>query len=229
MKVAVYTRSNNPVLWERMCEFIPQDVIKYRCTGFHGFEAAVEYLYYMFEHAVENKVNYIINIDEDCFITDWNVVLNLLKYTKDNSFTHVGMPDGCVHPGRSNSWAVHNPFFNVFNVVACSLLIRSKSKEFINSFTFYGIKKATRPKERGTFEHNNDEPFAGLFYYLHAKGKPLNLSAYIWADGITTELLFKEIPFCVHTWYSREYGFDENVTNRIDTIYENCRNRVLVG
>jgi hypothetical protein len=148
---------------------------------------------------------------------------------KHNSFTHAGMPDGCVHPGRSNSWAVHNPFFNIFNVSACNLLIRSNTKGYIDSFTFDGIKKPTRPKERGTYDHNNDEPFCGLFYYLHAKGNPLNLSAYIWADGLTTELLFNNSPFCLHTWYSREYGTNEDVTNRINNLYEHCRNRILVG
>lgn len=229
MKIAVYTRSANSVLWERMCEFIPKDVVKYRCTGFNGFNEAVDYLYYMFEHAHNNGVDYIVNIDEDCFIIDWANVLNLIEYVKENSFTYAGMPDGCVHPLRSNSWAVHNPFFNVFNVSSCNLLIRAKSKSYINSFTFEGIKKPTRPKERGTYDHNNDEPFSGLFYYLHAKGKPFNLSAYIWGDGLTTELLFNGKPFCVHTWYSREYGTNEEVTNRINYLYEYCKNRVLVG
>jgi hypothetical protein len=168
-------------------------------------------------------------VDEDCFITDWSVVLKLVDYVKENGISHAGMPDGSVHPLRSNSWAVHNPFFNVFDVKACNEIVSKHTKKYINTFTFDKIKKQTPPIENGICDHNNDEPFTGIFYYLHAKGKPLNLSIYVWADEITTEILFNEQPLCVHTWYSRDYNFDDNVKNRIDAIYENCKDRVLGG
>jgi hypothetical protein len=224
--IAVYTRSAHPVLWERMCEFIPKNVPKYRCTGFDGFTEAVDYLYYMFNHA---KTPYILNIDEDCFVTDWVVLCELIEYFIKGEYTHAGMPDGGVHPGRTRSWAVQNPFFNIFYATKCKRLIVKKGRVAIDKYTFSDIGSYKEPVNIETCNHDNDEPFTGLFYYLHDKGNPLNLEAKVWEDGLTTELLFNGKPFCVHTWYSRNYGTDIEVTNRIDKIYEDCRNRVLVG
>jgi len=223
--IAVYTRSANADLWERMCEFIPYEVTKYRATGFDGFVQSADYLYWMLQHAKDNGVTYAINLDEDCFIRDWGKVLELVEYVKQNSISHAGMPDGGVHPGRTHSWAVHNPFFNVFNVAMCTYAIGLSTREDIDAFTFVNIKKTTKPRTKYAFDNNNTEPFNGLFYYLHAKGNPLNLQPYVWKDGLTTELIFNEVKFCTHTWYSRNYGRDIEQTERINKIYEYCRNR----
>ena len=41
-------------------------------------------------------------------------------------------------------------------------------------------------------------------------------------DGISTELYYNGGLYAVHSWYAREYGYDEFHTNRINKIIERC-------
>lgn len=224
MKIAVYTRSRNAMLWRRMRGFIAPGIALHQATGFNRWEDSAAYLYWLLNHAQQNGVDIALNVDEDCFITHWPVVMQLVAYVQANNITHAGMPDGGVVPHRTNSWAVQNPFFNVFNVALCNAIIAQSSVEAIDAFTFADVQNRVEPTHLPyAVNHNNDEPFTGFFYYLHTHGKPLGIDATTWPDGITTNLLFNNTAFCTHTWYSRNYGNNNYHTNRINTIYKHCK------
>lgn len=229
MKIRVYTRNFNTELYSKMVEFLPKELDLYPIAGMNNDEDAVNYLYALFDNAVADGIDFAVNIDEDCFMLEFKAVYSIIETMQAGNYSHAGMPDGGAHPGRTRSWAVLNPFFNVFNVKE---LAKIGKPEVLNKFKDIANHKAPDlSKLPYKIDHDAEmiEPFDGLFYWLHEFGKPYYLYTKIWDDDLTTELFHNEEPFCVHTWYSRYYGKDNNVTNRINLIYEDCRNRVLAG
>jgi hypothetical protein len=199
MKIRVYTRSLNDELYSKMASLLP-NVDLYPIKGENGYTQALTYLVKMLDNAIADNIDYAINIDEDCFITDWGEVLSIIDNMQ--GYTHAGMPDGGVCEHRYRSWAVHNPFFNVFNI--------AEIKKIAPINYNYRFANIINPKEpigiTSKFNHDTGfEPFDGLFYYLHDKGKPLNLTAITHDDNISTGLIFNKM-FCWHSWYSREYN-----------------------
>jgi len=61
-------------------------------------------------------VDFVINIDEDCFIYDSNEILSLMQYMIDNNYDYCGVPDGGIYEIRRGSPIVMNPFFNIFDL-----------------------------------------------------------------------------------------------------------------
>lgn len=192
MRIALTTRSCNVLLYSRMEQFIPANIPRIRYMGMNHWSDALTYL----EKILTLDYDYIINVDEDCFVTDWTKIDQLIQLMSKDGFTHYGMPD-CItsHPLRNNSKYVHNPFFNIFDVKKCFEIINTKTE----------VKD--HPCEM-------DECFNGFFQKLFFYGKYLNMYASIHSDKITTTT-----PFLMHTWYSRTYGNDPYHTKRIDERY----------
>lgn len=196
MRIAITTRSCNDLLYTRMESFLPEHIPRIRYMNMNHWTDALTYL----EKILQLDYDYIINIDEDCFITDWTKVDQLIEFMSQDGYTHYGMPDAVnFHPLRNNSKYVHNPFFNIFDVKQC--------REIIN----------TKPDVK---DHpcEMNECFNGLFQKLYFYGKAANMHTAIHADKITTVT-----PFLMHTWYSRTYGNDSYHTNRIDNIYNEAK------
>lgn len=212
MKIRVYTRSLNNELYRKMISLLP-GVDLYPVIGENGYVEALTYLQKIFKNAIEDSIDFAINIDEDCFITDWNEVLNLVNNM--GGYTHAGMPDGGACNHRTRSWAVHNPFFSVFNMAEIKKIMpinyNYKFADIVN------IKQPDLNTLPFTINHKAfAEPFDGLFYYLHDNGNPLNLIAESHKDNISTGLSYTK-NFCWHSWYSREYNGKHN--KRINSLF----------
>lgn len=190
----VYTRSNNDELFEMMTSFLPKSWEVRKCDWFNHWTDAESYLHFI----IQQDYEWIVNIDNDCFVHNPGAVFDMAVYMMKNDFTHCGMRDAGVSPHRNNDYQVMNPFFNMFNVTAIKPML-----------------KDIQPVK------NNIEPYNAFFIHLHNHGKPLYLDAATRSDGITTHLMDHEGNyFALHSWYSREY---ETQKDRINKVYADAK------
>lgn len=227
-----YTRYNNPTLFDKAQSLCPYPIIK--GEGFNHWKDAATYLEWLIEQGDE----YAMNIDQDCFITDVSVLEELIADFKSGGYTHAGISDGGCLSGRNNiSWAVMNPFFNLFNgkAIRYSKSITDFTPTWGNIRTMgfkpiWNAKKnwqGKRPSHIPEYETSMWEPFNGFFNWLFEYGRPLWLHGELHADGISTIIKYKDKPFALHSWYSRDYDYSTDQRKRIDKLYlESLRIRV---
>jgi len=185
MKIKVYTRSMNLEYYELMRSLIPADIECERCTQFDQWYHAKDYVHYI----LQSDADFVINVDEDCFIYDWFIIGTIIDEMYLGSYTHFGMPDRHLSSHRFNLYTVQNPFFNIFNMVE------------IRKF-YTGAYQTT--------EDQNIEPYNSVFLELAFFGKPLyNTAAHDHADGITTDT-----GFALHCWWSREPSHRDRILAR---------------
>lgn len=214
-----YTRYNNPALFDKMQLLMPVEVSK--GEGFNNWRDAATYL----EWVIEKRDRLAINIDIDCFVTDWAVLQEMIADFNAGEYTHAGIPDAGVMQGRSNlSWVVMNPFFNLFN----SFKIYNRAVGYSwSSIRRTGFKREwyfDRPAFVNEYEQCMWEPFNGFFNWLYEWGKPMWLTGDLHPDGVSTIIKYNGKPFALHSWYSREYDHNEEQRKRIDELYQEALN-----
>jgi len=199
MKYCITTRSRSEDLYALSSSFFPDSVCRHRFVNYDHWSDALRYL-----KDIQNlDYDFIINIDEDCFVYDWERLESFIK----PGITLSGMPDSldfCSH--RNNAKFVHNPFFNIF--------IPSRvRKVLLNSVGF--IKYAsTGFVVPGCAFH---EPFNCFFYGLRKEPR-IDIPCENMKDGISTNIG----GFALHSWYSRE--FEGSHRDRILNIYNDANN-----
>jgi hypothetical protein len=223
-----YTRFNNQALFDKAQSLCPFPIIK--GEGFNHWTDAARYLEWLIMQGDE----YAMNIDQDCFITDEAVLADLIRDFKVGGYTHAGISDGGCLSGRNNiSWAVMNPFFNLF----AAGRIRDKRNvtdfnptwENIREFGFMpkwnqkASGKSRKPHFIPDYERSMWEPFNGFFNWLFEYGQPMWLHGDLHEDGVSTIIKYQGKPFALHTWYSREYGKDTYHHDRIDDRFEEAK------
>ena len=114
-RIKIFTRSMNYELYCYSQHLITLPFERIRLTN----TTADGYLYKIMEW---DDCDIAINIDEDAFVLDEKIILDLVEYVIDNDYANAGMADGCEVSIRRQNPIVTNPFFNVFNLK----LIRTK-------------------------------------------------------------------------------------------------------
>lgn len=213
----IYTRHNNDELFDMMQGFIPLPVIK--CDTFNHWEEAADYI----AHVIEQRDDVAVNVDLDCFIFDWAVVEELAAYMVEHGYTHCGFPDSGAMRGRHNtSWVVCNPFFNVFR--SKHLIANRKPDWGLVRYMGYNVEWH---KDMPPFVKNPlpwmQEPFNGIFNWMHAIGKTLFIQPKPHPDGTSTILTFNGKEFGYHAWYSRLFDTDEGHRARILALYHEAK------
>lgn len=154
-----------------------------------------------------------INVDEDCFITSREAVMELVDYVIANNIANAGCPDGGGYCPRGSNPIVTNPFFNVFNLN----LLREKythkaerrfdfmqhMQQMIDSYP----KQVLIPGRNYRFDDYDYEPYYPFFFWQAYNTKTYYLPSRPHNDGMTTILcnhLGKEM--CRHTWLARFYS-----------------------
>lgn len=212
-----YTRFNNQALFDKAQSLCPFPIIK--GEGFNHWKDAATYL----EWIIEQGDDYAMNIDQDCFITDDTVLAELIEDFKSGGYTHAGISDGGCLSGRNNiSWAVMNPFFNLFAPRAIDVLPAMPWKD-IRDYGFRPDFNSRKPSHIPEYETSMWEPFNGFFNWLFEYGRPLWLHGELHEDGISTIIKYKDKPFALHSWYSRDYNHDATQKARIDALYNEAR------
>jgi hypothetical protein len=217
-KVIAVTRYNNEELFHMMQSLVPIPVQK--IEGFDDWIGAVKYL----EHILSiPDVDFIVNIDLDCFITDWSQVESIIEEMDELGFTHAGISDAEMKGRENDSWVVMNPFFNVFNMKQIRKLVY-----FGNWGRIYKQGYNIDWSEiEGNYKQPFTEPFNGIFNWLYTYGYALFLDSETNNDGISVDVKVYQKPFAHHSWYSREFNHDDFHRQRIINLYEDAKNRNL--
>lgn len=154
-----------------------------------------------------------INVDEDCFITSREAVMELVEYVVANNIANAGCPDGGGWVPRIGNPLVTNPFFNVLNLN----LLREQAFDFRHSTFDYSAHKAAMvaafPQDKlyegrdYDFSRTDQEPYYTFFLWQAASTKTLYLDSRRHADHWTT-ILFNHLghELCRHTWLARFYS-----------------------
>lgn len=216
-KVKIYTRSANIELYRYSQGLIDLPYKRKRLCG----TTAEGYIYQIIEEA---DCDWVINIDEDAFVTDNGAIERLMEYMMENDIVCCGMHDGGVLPIRFCNPIIMNPFFNIINLKA----IREKfNREEIEAFDYAVNKKelvALLPKELQDYDglkYDNYEPYYKFFFWLAKNFKLMYLDVEEHKDGITTIVYNqKHEQMLQHTWWSREFGKDEVHTPRVKAVID---------
>ncbi len=147
-------------------------------------QTADGYFYTMLE---DESCDIAINVDEDCFITDLDVVLALARKAYAEGWVNIGCSDAGEGVPRKGSPEVTNPFFNIFNL-----------HEIRKAWNAYRLVPELR---RDCYK--GKEPYYNFFLWLVRTfpGRTLYLGNVRHADGLTTRL-----DCCLHTWFARQYN-----------------------
>lgn len=142
---------------------------------------------YFFTMLRDMDCDIAVNVDEDCFITDLDAVMQLVDRVVTENLVNAGCSDSQPACPRGGDARVTNPFFNVFNLK----LIREKWNE-----------SQLKPQLLKT-RLQGAEPYYSFFYWMLEAfpDKTLYLEARRHQDRISTEI----IGICLHTWFARQY------------------------
>lgn len=209
-------------------------------TGMYGMS--------FFDHVIRTRddIDWMIYIDEDCFITDTEAMLDLLYYQIEKGYGFCGMPDGGVISHRFHNPISVNAFFTIINIRDIKEKYRKVSnvqshydKDLNRHIPHHLIKnnmpydeKFERTIEKGYkpygVSYDNFEPYYNLFFWMLRNGKkPLYLDAYDSPiDDVTTVLKNHEgRDFAYHTWFAR-FWRDKKHKARIENVVQYSRKLV---
>lgn len=191
-----------------------------------------------FDTIINLNCDYIVSFDIDCFIFNFESIIDLIQYLDNTDYSYVGFLD-------CGDTIVQNQAFNIFKVKDIKPIWLSS--DFKKNENYKKHPKQNEPTIDGQV-HRFREPYYRYYLSLYYnKIKQLNLknSLFNFNNGeltnlntihppkeanltteINTTVIFdnNDKPFCTHTWYSRHYkDGDPNYygSKRIDTIYNN--------
>jgi hypothetical protein len=213
-KIVIATRSMNRFLYRLSQKTVSLPYKRYRLCDTTADGYILELL--------KIDADWVINIDEDAFVTNEDSIMSLLQYMKDNSYEVCGFPDGGVMKIRCHNPLIMNPFFNIFHLKSLrnkyTLMVEKNytaHKSEYEGKTPFGVMK-----EGYGYEYDFYEPYYPIFLWMNQNAKCLYLSAQEHADGFSTIALDQnDHPFLIHTWWSRAYGTDPFHTERINNAW----------
>ncbi len=230
--ITCITRSMNDELYKMMLSLCPPDWKFIRVME----SSAVGYLDYIFENDFNCK--WVLNLDEDCFLINYNNIYEMIKYLEANNYDYSGIQDGGSVPVRIHNPLVANPYFNLFN------------KEKINSSSQNNYKKSKYDLDVITnkyshfvrfldteYKYDRFEPFYDQFFWLLEQGfrpyfqkaTPYDAQKYLVIAPLLRVIPYYNSPTMlfdhnnneigIHTWHSRFYNYF-NIRKAINNCYQ---------
>ena len=101
----------NDVLYHKsmaLCP-LPYEKVQLKNTSAEG---------YLYQVIADTEADWVINIDEDAFVTNVDALVSLLDFCMGNGYVNCGMPDGGVVHLRDGNPLVTNPYLNILNTKA---------------------------------------------------------------------------------------------------------------
>jgi hypothetical protein len=202
----------NDVLYHKsMALFsLPYEKVRLRNTSADG---------YLYQVIADTEADWVINIDEDAFISNIDALQRLIGYCMENGYVNCGMPDGGVVHLRDGNPLVTNPYLNILHTKAIREQFDiSKLNESTNQARFTQTDLLVGAHD---FSATNVEPYYPLFIWMSNHFKTLYLKATNHPDGESTVLynhLGEEV--LIHTWYSRFYNRVPFHTRRINNAFK---------
>lgn len=212
--VLIATRSTDEALYDLSGALINLPFERKRLVGLD----ADEYFYRL----VELDAEWVINLDEDVFLSDPQKILGLLSFMKKSGYVCCGVPDGGVISIRYHNPLVPNAFFCILNITE----IRKRfDLEAIKRTSFSDRLKQQTPfhlLKNEAYAYDEFEPYYPFFFWILSWGKILYLDAVQWIRDQTTTIAtdHQKQPFLFHCWYARDY---ENQKQRFHHAFEFCK------
>lgn len=215
MKIAITTRGAFDPMFNMTQELLG-NMPANRITGV----GAIEYLH----HCISVDADWVINVDEDAFVFDFNAILALVDYMDKNGYDYAGPPDGGM-PIRGNNPILMNAYFNVFHAKH----IREKFNINIYNDAPWTLPPNAIdlvPKHMLRTKYDiiccTSEPYYPFFIWLVKNYKPLYLDSYQWAGEPLSTVLLNHVakPMLFHTWYARRFSSNNWHQKRILKSFE---------
>jgi len=229
--IAVITRSFNEYLYQRASEFFDPAWKKYRVVQSDAYGYLVQ--------ALEIPHEWVVNVDEDCFLYDYRRVNEMIAYMEGEGLHYAGQADGGVTVMREHNPLAMNPFFNIFHAARIRENKTPKQRKFeglehlvdpIRMKFNYPQHSPDYQFEGGGWKFNDIEPYYPFFFWLLENFKPLWLSGRdfpFWNLPILNETQPATIvcdhhdePLAIHAWYAREYHSNPWYRSRINQCIE---------
>ena len=169
-----------------------------------GFDAE-NYFYALFEL----DAKWVVNLDEDAFLWNFDQVLSLLRFMDEHGYACAGMPDGGVFPDRFHNPVAMNAFFNVLNIAKLKekfSIADVRATAFDERMRLYTPESILR---HAGFAYDEFEVYYRFFFWmLDQRYRLLYLDALPWArDPVSTMLLdHRGAPMLLHLWYARDFA-----------------------
>lgn len=167
-----------------------------------------------------------IHLDEDCFITNREAIINLIEYMEENNVDIAGMPDGYNKYRSANHMAL-NSFFMVMNNKSIKTWA-NRNENYLPQFKEEWIEPYLFEKENDTnyiykdmiFGSDdrytsqwipNSEPYYDFMWVLKDSGCEFHyIEPTFYPKYQSTNLLNNAI---IHMWYQRDRNVDKNVSS----------------
>lgn len=204
-------------------------------NGYYGFK----FINDLILSAEKYPYDWVALIDEDCFITDVDAMMDLVIYQMNNKIPMSGMPDGGLIPLREFNPVGINTFFTVLDLKSIrekyveSEVKMTKYKREYDKFIPHDILKLPYFSDKITYLNKSCDPFNFEPYYkiyfwlLENEFNMKYLYSELWNADIDhlTNILYnhENKPFAYHTWRSRFWKSDLNNRERILRVINHCK------
>lgn len=159
---------------------------------------------------IDADADYIIHVDEDCFIESRSALLKLISFLDDNpQFVAAGIPDG-GHYYRDHNPAALNLFFVVFRVGALRVAWKEKRRweklKFRDEFA-EGVLCQCKMLDTSRIKWDEAESYYPLFWSLLGDGgKFLYLDPKLLTKRWSTQICLPSGEILAeHLWYLRQW------------------------
>ena len=227
-KIAIFCNTQFSDLYEHSLSF-------YKDLPFKKIQVPGQNKFYSLNfmlHVIEKFKDYDwgIFIDEDCFISDTDAMLDLLEYQISNNYSFSGPPDGGVITHRFHNPVSINTFFTIINLKEIrenynnSSILSSKYDRDLDKHIPHEMLK-----EGLNLKYDNYEPYYKLFFWMLRNGaKPLYLNVRNYnkkGDNLTSVLRnHNNVEFAYHSWFSRNW--ERGQRNRIENVISDAKNKI---
>jgi len=166
------------------------------------------------EHVIDCDADYIVHVDEDCFVRSRDALVRLIELLEDDpSLAAAGVPDGGIYY-RDHNPAALNLFFVAFR--ASSLREAWKKKDKWGVLTFRPEFAAEVMKQRpeldmARVQWDEGEPYYPLFWsLLSSQRRFLYLQEELCRPRWSSKVLLPSGDLLAeHLWYLRQWFSDD--------------------
>ncbi len=187
------------------------------------------------DHVIDQDAEFVLHVDEDCFLANRTEVLSLVEQMRQNSnIVAAGIPDGGYFY-RVNNAAALNLFFVLFRLDALREAWSQRESWSSNVFDsrYRNNVLDQRPElDLARISWNNYEPYYPLFWYLLSRGgqfiyleEQLNRSR--WSSLVVAQNgnVIAEHLWYLRYWFSRDIMTGHYCPNR--TRYKQWQKEIL--
>ena len=219
MKITFFTTSTFSDIQETQSDCIRKFFPESNHIKFDGRKGWFMVWYDWLNFAKNFQSDWYIHLDEDCFITSREEILNQIQYMIDNNYDIAGPPDGYFEY-RSGNHMAFNSFFMIMNRRCIDTWhtrtnVPQFKKEWIEEYPYekrnhshyeYNMEFGSSGKPIGSIWKPETEPYYDFMWVLKEGGMKFNYLEPVFGEEFqTTNLLNNTI---IHMWHQRERFVD---------------------